>query len=747
MSSTIHTIRDDQGNWLEDIAQVTGLLSSHFKKIFTSSNPSSSDIDEALRFVSPIITYDINASLIAIPTSQEIIDTVNMMAPWSSPGPDGFPPGFFRDNWDIVHSESALVANRQIHDNIIITHEILHSFKIKKKSSKNGHLAIKLDLSKAFDGLEWGNFLSVHGIRRGDCLSPYIFILCMEALSRLFINVEKEKLFQGFKFNKNSPSISHLFFADDCMLFCKASITYAKNILKVINVFAKASGQAINLEKSGFVTSSKIHHRHVKLLSKALHMKFLCNSEKYLGTPLFIGKNKTNSFGFLIDNFYARLNAYKKSNLNIVGRTIVTKHVLSSLSIYHMACFPLPKTITGKIDVIQRIFWWSKKNPKHAAYFRSWGDIGKSKSSGGLGIRNSHAINRVFICKIGWRLLKFPNSLMFSFLKNKYFPNQNLLEIDKAANTSSWIWKRIVNGLRFIKANIVVKINNGANTYIWNSNWIPGYSVPPTSQNPIHGNFTCVKDLLDNSLSCVNIDLLNDLFSTDEVTRIRSIPLNSALSDSLMWAHTSSGKFSIKSSYRVYIDDISSSEDASFWIKWLFPFWSGLSLLHLISVDVEWLDDLFIFWHDTKLGASPFNVFWPSIAFVVMCYSSSSNPVCSSVKIHIADVDHIMFVDGSFKDFKMGSGIVCCDLTGNVICSRSDFGWIPDAVGAKAAALFLAISWAEEMNLQKVFFLSDCLQLVNFVNAASTDVNWRSVDLLNRCRISLDSNVAFKFCI
>lgn len=137
------------------------------------------------------------------------------------------------------------------------------------------------------------------------------------------------------------------------------------------------------------------------MFSKILRMKFLCNSEKYLGTPLFIGKDKTNSFKFLIDNLHSILSATKKTNLNVARRTIVTKHVLSSLAVYHMACFPLLKTVTSKIDVIQRTFWWSKKNLMRAAYFRSWGDIGKSKLNGGLGIRNTFAMNRVFIYKSG----------------------------------------------------------------------------------------------------------------------------------------------------------------------------------------------------------------------------------------------------------------------------------------------------------------------------------------------------------
>ncbi|XP_026383587.1 uncharacterized protein LOC113278893 [Papaver somniferum] len=206
--------------------------------------------------------------------------------------------------------------------------------------------------------------------------------------------------------------------------------------------------------------------------------------------------------------------------------------------------------------------------------------------------------------------------------------------------------------------------------------------------------------------------------------------------------------------------------------------WFGLSLQHLTLIDLEWIDDIFLYWHDSALGISPFKVSWPSVGVVVMwcvwklrcdvlfrnvsidlervimdikrMISSYITPqlrssgISRDVKIPISEVDHFMFVDGSYKDFKMGVGVIWCDVAGNVRSSRSDFGLIPDVVGAEVSALILAISWAEEMNLPKVVFVSDCLQLVNFVNGDSSNVEWRSVDLLEHCQSLLSSSLSFK---
>ncbi|XP_026459415.1 uncharacterized protein LOC113360081 [Papaver somniferum] len=651
MYNTIHMLKDNQGNWLENIDQVLHLLADHSKKIFASSMPSNSDIDDVLMDIKPIISDDLNSELVAILSENEIFTTVKNMAPWKSPGPDGFLGGFFRDNWDHISTEvinhSAFIANRKIHDNIIICHEILHSFKTRKrKNNKDGFMAIKLDLSKAFDRLEWPFVIVVFkklGFSDDWC----------QLIHQCIIIVSYSILVNGSPGEMFSPS------RDDCMLFSKASLVYAKNLMIIINKFAKASGQAINLEKSGFFTSKKMYHKHIKLISKALGIKFLSSTEKYLG---------------------------------------------------------------------------------------------KSKISGGLGIRNYFSTNRVLIAKLGWRMCKNPSQL----------------------------------------------VNDGKSTKIWNHNWLPSYTCPPSSINSDYENYVYVNELINHHDNNWNINILSSLFSPKDSIRIRSLKINVYKSDEIMWAHINKGNYSVKSAYKAFMNENVSTDDATFWkriwsidclpkikffiwkifvrmlpvnslIKFYNPgideccplcsnevesvmhlfiqcpiashIWFSLSFHHLIAGDYYWIDDICLSWFDKKLDCYPYVVNWPSIGDVVLWSIWKLRCHVIFRKAPIQHINHIFFIGGSFKNFNMGIGLILCDNAGRIKGCRADFGLIHGAVAAEAMALILACSWVGEMNLSRVLFISDCLQLVDLVNQGKGDIDWRSQDLVEDCRISFSSCV------
>ena len=93
------------------------------------------------------------------------------------------------------------------------------------------------------------------GLRQGDPLSPYIFMICAESLSTLFRAVERDNNFCGVAISRGGPKISNLLFADDSLIFCKASLSECNILRDILKTYERASRQKLNFEKSALFFS------------------------------------------------------------------------------------------------------------------------------------------------------------------------------------------------------------------------------------------------------------------------------------------------------------------------------------------------------------------------------------------------------------------------------------------------------------------------------------------------------------
>jgi hypothetical protein len=202
--------------------------------------------------------------------------------------------------------QSAFVPQRNIQDNTILAHEPLHAFKSKR--GKGGFMFMKMDMEKAFDRMEWsfllavleklgfsqtwlswiricisstsfsillnespfGHFSPGRGLRQGDPLSPFLFILGAEVFSRLMFKEEGIGRLKGLRISRNCSPIHHLLFADDLLIFGEASISVAASIKSCLDKYCRWSGQAINASKSSIRFSRNTNPTTTDLISNII---------------------------------------------------------------------------------------------------------------------------------------------------------------------------------------------------------------------------------------------------------------------------------------------------------------------------------------------------------------------------------------------------------------------------------------------------------------------------------------------
>lgn len=362
----------------------------------------------------------------------------------------------------ISMEQSAFVPGRLITVNALIAFECIHA--IQRPSGKN-YCAYKLDLSKAYDRVDWGflkrlleklgfqsqwvqwimtcvssvrysvrfngvpsrSFSPSRGLRQGDPLSPYLFLLVADGLSTLLIHNEQLGNFQGLRVCRRAPNVSHLLFADDSLLFFKADVDQAQIIKSVITTFENCSGQLLSPSKCSLLVNESLDQDTSEQLRAVLGVERVDFEAKYLGLPTPNGRIRCGLFQPLEERFHKRMIAWKEKFLSAAGKEVLIKSVAQALPIYIMSVFKLPLNLCDELMKQVRAFWWCAEKGRRKVQWIPWEKLVMPKSFGGMGFKDIRLMNQVMLARQAWRLVAFPDSLCAKVLKAKYYPNGNLL--------------------------------------------------------------------------------------------------------------------------------------------------------------------------------------------------------------------------------------------------------------------------------------------------------------------------------
>lgn len=195
------------------------------------------------------------------------------------------------------------------------------------------------------------------GIRQGDPLSPYLFLLCSEGFSNLLKRAVAKKELRGLKISKQGPVISHLFFADDTLVFCKADPGNAVKLMEILKLYEESSGQMINLEKSSLFFSKNLEDAEKKEICSIMQGIQVATQGKYLGLPMVVTRSKDQVFGFIKERIRNKLLNWKNKFLRMAGKEVLLKAVILAIPTFSMSCFKLSAKLCKDISTMMANFW------------------------------------------------------------------------------------------------------------------------------------------------------------------------------------------------------------------------------------------------------------------------------------------------------------------------------------------------------------------------------------------------------
>ncbi|KAJ9680329.1 hypothetical protein PVL29_019598 [Vitis rotundifolia] len=407
---------------------------------------------------------------------------------------------------ETIHStQGAFVQGRQILDAVLIANEIVDE---KRRSGEEG-VVFKIDFEKAYDHVSWdfldhvlekkgfsprwrkwmkgclstvsfailvngnakGWVKASRGLRQGDPLSPFLFTLVADVLSRLLLRAEERNLLEGFRVGRNRTRVSHLQFADDTIFFSNTREEDLQTLKSLLLVFGHISGLKVNLDKSN-IYGINLEQNHLSRLAELLDCKASGWPIPYLGLPLG-GNPKTCGFWDpVVERISRRLDGWQKAFLSFGGRITLIQSCLTHMPCYFLSLFKIPASVAAKIERLQRNFLWSGVGEGKRDHLVSWDVVCKSKANGGLGFGKIALRNVALLGKWLWRYPREGSALWHKVILSIYGSHSNGWDANTIVRWSHQCpWKAIAQVFQEFSKFTRFVVGDGERIRFWEDLW------------------------------------------------------------------------------------------------------------------------------------------------------------------------------------------------------------------------------------------------------------------------------------
>ncbi|XP_057780029.1 uncharacterized protein LOC130998633 [Salvia miltiorrhiza] len=404
-------------------------------------------------------------------------------------------------------NQFGFIRGRLIHDCIMLGSEGINCM---NRSCKGRNMACKVDIKKAFDTLSWrfilcamevmgfdqrfldwistifvfarlsilyngqlfSYFACSRGVRQGDPLSHIIFGIAEDVLSCMFIKAVEDSCLTPMNMCRASHFPTHLLYADDILLFCKATTKNARTIRSILQRYGELSRQICSQEKSHIYYAKGVPLSYQRQIGRILHFRVEQLPMNYLGDPLFVGRPKAIHLAAIKDRLISKFSRSKGSQLSIAGRICLVRSVIQSSLVHTMMLYKWPSSLIKELDRSCRNFIWMGNINKKPFCAVSWERVCAIKEEGGLRIRSFHMMNESFLMKLAWKVI-VGCQFGFDTMRSRYL---NDVGRPRSDFLTSSIWVGIRRLIPDLIEDSYCLLGKGSTVYFWHDDWL-GYTI------------------------------------------------------------------------------------------------------------------------------------------------------------------------------------------------------------------------------------------------------------------------------